>query len=115
MAFSNEQRTAIQQAMAAYLQEARPEPEIRSQLDIGCRIDGQSVEVFTIRPQWNDPTTIRTYAAAKATYVQATDIWKVYWMRASGKWERYAPTPTVGNIELFFKLVQEDKHACFWG
>jgi len=52
---------------------------------------------------------------AKATYVQATEIWKVFWMRQDLKWHRYGPAPEVASLEEFAQLVHEDKHACFFG
>ncbi|MFZ5430428.1 MAG: DUF3024 domain-containing protein [Bacteroidota bacterium] len=32
---------------------------------------------------------------AKARFIASRNIWKVYWMRASGKWETYKPEPEV--------------------
>ncbi|MGH8716972.1 MAG: DUF3024 domain-containing protein [Burkholderiales bacterium] len=33
----------------------------------------------------------RLHPVAKATYVKAQDVWKVFWQRADLKWHRYDP------------------------
>jgi uncharacterized protein Usg len=47
--------------------------------------------------------------------VKAQDVWRVFWQRADLKWHRYDPAPEVPSLEDFLQLVQEDKHACFFG
>ena len=93
----------------------RPPPHIRPELDFGYRIKGQSVELFSIRPVWNKPKEKMELPFAKATYVRSTALWKIYWMPSDLKWHSYAPTPAVGALEKFFEVVDEDKHACFFG
>ncbi|MCB9313361.1 MAG: DUF3024 domain-containing protein [Lewinellaceae bacterium] len=68
-----------------------------------------------MRPQWNNSAIIRRHAYAKASYIKNKDIWKVYWMRSDGKWHAYSPHPVVGQLSIFLKLVEEDKHHCFKG
>ena len=38
-----------------YLSYIRPNEEMRAQLDIGYRIEKQSVIIFEVRPDWRDP------------------------------------------------------------
>jgi hypothetical protein len=52
----------------------RPPPAIRSRLDLGYRIAGQSVELFEIRPQWDRPEIKRESALAKATFVRTRNV-----------------------------------------
>lgn len=52
---------------------------------------------------------------AKATYVKAQKIWKVYWQRADLKWHRYDPDPEVKKIEEFLVVVEKDEFGCFYG
>jgi hypothetical protein len=99
----------------AFLEERRPPLEIRSQLDLAYRIDGQSVLVYELRPRWNNPAEIMEEPVAKTTFVQTQNQWKVFWMRADMKWHGYSPKPTVKTVQAFFKLVDDDKHACFFG
>lgn len=52
---------------------------------------------------------------AKATYVKAQNVWRVFWMRQDLKWHIYDPAPEVSSLKQFAQLVHEDKHACFFG
>jgi len=105
----------IIEVMEPFMARRRPPEDIRHELDLGYRIEGQSVLLYEIRPQWNKPEVIRHYDFAKVTYVKKDELWKVYWMRASGRWELYAPKPLVGSLKAWVKLVDEDKLGCFWG
>jgi Protein of unknown function (DUF3024). len=84
-------------------------------LDWGCRIEGQSLELYEIRPRWNDPARFTHSSFAKATYVKSTSKWKIYWRRGNGKWDLYEPKPEADSLENFFKILREDAHGCFFG
>lgn len=101
--------------MENFLSRIRPPEHYRPKLDIGYTIEGQSVYVSEIRPQWDQPEIIRAYPIAKATFIKAKNHWKVYWIRADLKWYSYTPKPTVKTISAFTKLIEEDTHHCFWG
>ena len=51
MAFSELERKRHERDIAKFMQRRRPPPEIRPKLDLGFRIEGQSVELFEIRPR----------------------------------------------------------------
>jgi hypothetical protein len=105
----------IELAVAGFMSRRRPPAHIRSELDFGYRITGQSLELFEVRPRWDNPSVKIESAIAKATYVKRTDTWKVYWQRADLKWHRYDPVPEVDSIEDFLLLVEIDEYACFFG
>lgn len=115
MAFDDLTLKRMESTVAAYVQKRRPPAHVRPQLDIGFRIAGHSVEIFEIRPAWKRPHEILERPVAKATFVKARDVWKVFWQRADLKWHSYAPVPTVGSIEKFLELLDADPHGCFWG
>lgn len=115
MALSEIERKRYERAMDAFLEKRRPPAHIRSQLDIGFRITGQSVEIFEVRPRWDRPQEKMEMPVAKATFVKTQYHWKVFWMRRDLKWHRYDPAPEVLSLEDFGRLVHEDKHACFFG
>jgi hypothetical protein len=115
MALSELERKRYEKAVAKFLDARRPPPEIRAKLDFGFRIEGQSVEIFEVRPAWRRPNEIMEHSVAKATFVRTTGVWKVFWKRADLNWHGYAPTPVVGTIDKFLEVVEADPHACFWG
>lgn len=115
MAFNDLDRKRIEKAMAAFLAKRRPPPHIRPELDIGYRLIEQSVEIFEIRPQWDNPSIIREHPFAKATYVRTQNLWKVFWKRADLKWHGYESASTVKSIEEFLVAVDTDPYGCFFG
>jgi len=105
----------IEKLVGQYVESRRPAAHMRSQLDISFRITGQSVEIVEIRPQWNDPTRKIEGSIAKATYVKSQKIWKLYWMRADGKWHAYQLFPSSASLEKILEAIEQDPHGCFWG
>ncbi len=115
MALSEFEIKKCEKAMNLFMEKNRPPSHIRKDLDLGYRIKDQSVEIFEIRPQWNDPAEIVEHPAAKATYVKTKKIWKIYWQRADLKWHGYEPYSEAKSIEEFLKVVESDDNACFFG
>lgn len=103
------------EVMENYVAAIRPPEHVRPQLDISYTIDKQSVILVEVRPRYQLPEQKMEIGYAKATYVKSTNKWKVYWMRASGKWNRYDPMPEVANLGDFVQLVEEDAYHCFKG
>ena len=107
-------RVEVSKAVRAFLDTKRPaDPAIRAKLDFGFRFHRQTVELIEIRPRFNGPGKTE-HAFAKTTYVKSRGVWKVYWMRGNLKWHPYEPS-TVGSLDAFLKLVEEDRHGCFFG
>ena len=115
MAIDTLQTLDVIEAMENFIARKRPPEQIRPKLDIGYKIEEQSIIVVEIRPQWDKPEVIREHSVAKTTFVKAKNHWKIFWLRADLNWRAYAPKPTVKTIQEFTKLVEEDKHHCFWG
>lgn len=115
MAFTEKQKQKITKAGEAFLDRRRPPQEVRQQLDLAYRIEGQSVYIFEIRPRWDKPSEIMKIDVAKTTFVKTKNKWKVYWMRGDLKWYAYPPKALVNTINHFFNLVDKDSHACFFG
>ena len=115
MAISAFEIKRIEKIVGRFVESRRPAGDIRSQLDISFRLTGQSVEIFEIRPQWNDPTKKIEGSIARATFVKSRKIWKLYWMRADGKWHVYQPFPSSASLEKILEAIEQDPHGCFWG
>jgi hypothetical protein len=102
----------VRRAMDAFMQQRRPPPHIRPKVDLVFRVSGQSVEIFEVRAVWRGPPDKKLESAvAKAIYVKARGVWRVFWQRRDLKWHSYEPRPEVKSVEEFASLVSEDAHA----
>ena len=54
---------------------------------MGYRLSGQSVKLLEILPSAMIQPRNRAPAICEATYGQTQDCWKIFWIRASLKWE----------------------------
>lgn len=115
MALSEFETKKIEKRVRAFVEMRRPPPHIRSELDLGFRVKGQSVEIFEVRPHWRQPEEEFEHSVAKAIYVKTRHIWKVYWQRADLKWHGYEPKPQVETLEEFLAVVDRDEYGCFFG
>lgn len=114
MALSEFEVKKIEKAGEAFLAIHRPPANIRNKLDIGWRLDKQSVYIFETRPVWNEPSKYQDLDIAKATFVRSQGVWKIYWVRRDLKWHSYEPNSQVKAIEQVFKVVSEDQYGCFF-
>ncbi len=55
MEFSEFEQRRIEKIVNAFLEKRRPPADLRKQLDLGFRLEGQGLDYFEIRPVWNDP------------------------------------------------------------
>lgn len=98
-----------------YIEKSRPPLEIRDKLDLGYSYNKEVIELFEIRPKWNNPSVFQNSSFAKIKYVKTQKNWKLYWMRASGKWQSYEPFPESSNLEELLSIISEDSYGCFKG
>lgn len=115
MTFSESERQEHETVLDAFLKRRRPPEQLRDRVDVGYRIEGQSVEIFEIRALWTDAGKTIESPVAKATYVRTQDRWRVYWQPSDRKWHSYEPRPEVDSLAEFLDVVDVDPHACFWG
>ena len=115
MAISEFEIRRCKNELDKFLEVKRPPPYLRDKVDIGYSIKDQSVELFEIRPTWNNPKEYREHPFAKSTFIKSKSHWKIFWQRADLKWHSYEPNPVVRTIEEFLSVVIEDEHACFFG
>lgn len=115
MAFTEFEIKRIERELGKFLEKRRPPADIRNEVDLNYRVEGQSITIFEIRPNWRDPSIIIEIPIAKTTYVKTKKNWKIFWQRADMKWHSYQPAPIVKSIEEFIQIVDQDLHRCFFG
>ncbi len=70
MAFSEFETKKYEKAVKAFIAKNRPLSNIRKELDLSYRLNGQSIEIFEVRPRWDNPKEIMESPVAKATYIK---------------------------------------------
>lgn len=115
MSLSEIEIKGCERDIAKFMEIHRPPVHVRDELDFGCRIENQSVFLFEIRPDWQDPKTKMETSIARAVYVKSQKHWKVYWQRADLKWHSYEPFPEAKSLAEFLGVVAEDRYGCFFG
>ena len=108
------ERKRCEKALADFMARRGPPPHLCDQLDLGYTMEGQSIEIFEIRPDWKDDSVQQESPVAKATFVRTKGIWKVFWMRADLKWHSYEPKAEVNTMKEFLGAVDRDEHGCFF-
>ncbi|MBI9033446.1 MAG: DUF3024 domain-containing protein [Bacteroidales bacterium] len=105
----------LEKRIQGFIEKMRPEEDIRDQVDIGYSFEKNTIEVFEIRPKWNNEQEKMHSSFVRAKYVKSRNVWVVYWKRASGKWDKYEPNPEVDDLAVFFEVIGADEYGCFFG
>lgn len=93
----------------------RPPLHLRDKIREGQRFERQSIELFYVRPAFQDPTRSYEESVAKVTFVRTTGTWRIFWKRADGKWYRYPPHPEAGSLVEALRVINQDASSCFFG
>jgi hypothetical protein len=78
MALSEFEIKKCEKLVGEFVKKRRPPAHIRNKLDLGYRVKGQSVEIFELRPMWQNPDKKIEETVAKTTYIKTKKTWKVY-------------------------------------
>lgn len=93
----------------------RPPLHLRDRIREGQRFTGQAVELFYVRPVFNQPGQFVEESIVKIRYVRTARVWCLFWKRADGKWHGYQPFPETKSLATALRVVDEDPHNCFFG
>ena len=115
MAFTDLERTANLKAIKWFLDQRRPPEEIRPKLDIGYAIVRHTVDIFEIRPDWQDQSETRHTPTARIKFVRSKALWFLYWMRRDLKWHAYEPEHVHPTLKSALQTVDADAYCCFFG
>lgn len=93
----------------------RTPAHLKDKLRYEYEVADQNVIIYEIRPVWNRKDEHTKLPVAKLTYVNARKIWKLYWVRGSGKWEKYEPLETALDLNALIREIDKDSYGCFFG
>ena len=115
MAFSELDLKRIDSTVGALCRRRCP-AQYRSKVRLEYAVKGQSVVIFETRPQWDDTTAPWTvHELAKLTFARTSGDWRLYWLRATLKWNGYEPMPSARSLADLVAEIDRDPHACFFG
>lgn len=93
----------------------RTKPHVMSGSQVGYRVKGHEVVLFTRRPMLMEPDEEIEFELAKFKFTRTTGLWHLYWQRASGRWQGYEPFAVSENFSELSQEVLRDPYGCFWG
>lgn len=99
----------------SYIEKIRPPQEIRDEVDVWYSFKNNIIEIFEIRPDWNDENIKINLPIARTRYNSNSKKWRIYWINSQDKWLPYKPNPEVSKFSDFIEILKKDKNNCFWG
>ncbi len=114
MAFDQFTMHRVEKIVDDFIQARRPHPSDRNKIDLGFRLEDQSIVIFETRAHWKNEGQFVESLIVKATYVRKQEHWKIFWLRQDLKWHRYEPLSEVSRIEEFLAELAQDPYGCFW-
>ena len=98
-----------------WLASIRPPEEIRPKLDYTYLIERNTFILCEVRPNYRTMKDWKKIPFAKIHYSKSRDIYKIYWQRASLKWESYDPVKETSSLYKALKVINDDVYGCFYG
>ena len=114
MAFSEHQLKRIEREVGG-LCERRAPVDLKDIFRLRYEIQNHNVFIREARPDWRNPLEWIEIDVAKLRYVQASDEWRLYWKRASGKWWLYECHSRSTTLSAMVKEIDTDFYSCFFG
>ena len=114
MAFTDLDLHKIKKAVGG-LCEKRTPSHLKDKLRYEYEIEKQNVVIYEIRPAFMKEGEFTKMPMAKLTYVSSRKIWKLFWKRASGKWEKYKPEEEASELYTLIQEIDQDAYGCFFG
>lgn len=98
-----------------WVEKRRPSVEMRDLIDLVYTFEKNTLILYHSRkPMYESMGRIKA-PIAKLRYIKSTNTWKIYWMRGNLKWHIYEPSRPQSSIEEALKIIEEDRHGCFFG
>lgn len=113
MAFTPLEREEIERLLLDRLAN-RKQHAAKKGFDVGYKFNNQSIEFFETHPNSDHEQGFFYLHTAKISYVRTQDVWKIYWMRGSLKWQGYLRCPKTKKFNEALFFVNEDLDEIFW-
>lgn len=114
MAFSELDLKRIERIVGEFCRRRSP-PELHDRVRIEYRVHRHEVLIYETRPAYREPSRWMEHGIAKLRFVRPAGEWRLFWQRASLKWQGYEPYPSSREMRDLIAEVDRDPHACFFG
>ncbi len=114
MAFTDLDLQKIKKTVGVFCEQRTP-AHLKDKLRYEYEIEKQNVMVYEVRPAFRQEGKFIRMPMAKLTYVSSRKIWKLFWKRASGKWEKYEPEEEAMELNTLIQEIDQDPYGCFFG
>ena len=114
MPFNDIELQRIKQIVGGFCQEKIPDHR-RSQIKVYYEIRGYDVKIIESRPDFMRNHEWTETPIARLKYDPDTFVWQLYWMRASGRWEKYAGLQSTNRLRSLIEEIEKDPCCVFWG
>jgi hypothetical protein len=114
VAFNDIELQRIKKIVGGFCEEKIPD-HLRNQIKVYHEVRGYAVKIIESRPDFMRNYEWTESSIARLKYDPDTLEWQLYWMRASGKWQKYAEFKPTNNLQSLVDEIAHDPHRVFWG
>jgi hypothetical protein len=114
MAFSEIELQRIKAIVEPFCARRSP-AHVRQHVRTEYRVKGQDVLIVEVRIVWDDPIRWVEHGIAKIRFNRKSKEWRLFWQRASLRWEIYQPRAADRNLGVLVDELDRDPHGRFFG
>jgi hypothetical protein len=114
MPFNDIENQRIKNIVGGFCENRIPD-HLRNQIKMWYEVRGFDVKIIESRPVFMKSHEWSETPIARMKYDPKTLEWQLYWMRASGRWEKYITSEPTNKLEDLIIEIQNDPHNVFWG
>jgi hypothetical protein len=114
MAFSEIELKRIDKEVGGLCKRRSP-VHIKDKFSLEYSVKVHEVLIYSRRPRWNNPKEWIESGTAKIKYVRTSNVWKLFWQRANGKWVSYKPYSYSKDLKSLIEEIDADQYGCFFG
>jgi hypothetical protein len=112
--FNDIELQRIKKLVGGFCEQRIPD-HLRSQIKVFYEIRGYDVRITETRPHYMKSNEWTESPIARLKYDPDILEWQLYWMRASGKWQKYAEFKPTNNLQSVIEEIEKDPYCVFWG
>jgi hypothetical protein len=114
MAFAELELGRVNRVVGEFCRRKSPQ-KLHDRVRIEFRVEGHEVLIYETRPAFRDPSHWVEQGVAKLRFVRTAGEWRLFWQRASLRWQSYEPLASSRDIEILLVEIDRDPHGCFFG